>query len=78
MIDKAVKDPKNDLGKSFPELYRKYLMVIRIPEYAVNTEKSYFLPFKAGTQPTATAPENGGNGSSPGGATGEDLLKQIY
>jgi integron integrase len=57
MIDKAVKDPKNDLGKSFPELYRKYLMVIRIPEYAINTEKSYlswinrFLRFHQKTHP---------------------------
>ncbi len=57
MIDKAVKDPKNDLGKRFPELYRKFLMAIRIPEYAINTEKSYlswinrFLRFHNKTHP---------------------------
>ena len=43
------------------------------------TEKGYFLPFKAGTQPTETAPaDGGGGGTSSGGSSGEDLLKQIY
>ena len=57
MIDKAVKDPKNDLGKRFPELYRKYLASIRIPDYAINTEKGYlswinrFLRFHQKTLP---------------------------
>ena len=41
MIDQAVKNPKNGLGKRFPELYRKFLAAIRIPEYSVNTEHSY-------------------------------------
>ncbi|NJB68889.1 penicillin-binding protein 1A [Desulfobaculum xiamenense] len=42
------------------------------------TERSYFLPYKAGTQPTetaepdATAPTNGSS------AAGENLLKQIF
>ncbi len=57
MIEKAVKDPKNDLGKRFPEVYRKYLAAIRIPEYSINTEKSYlswinrFLRFHNKTHP---------------------------
>ncbi|MCG8428627.1 MAG: phage integrase N-terminal SAM-like domain-containing protein, partial [Chromatiales bacterium] len=41
MIDKAVKDPKNRLGKKFPDIYRKYLISIRIPDYSPNTEKRY-------------------------------------
>lgn len=41
MIEKAVNNPKNGLGKAFPELYRKFLAAIRIPEYSVNTEHSY-------------------------------------
>lgn len=43
------------------------------------TDKSYFLPFKAGTQPTESAQVDGnGDGVRPGGSRGEDLLKQIY
>jgi len=43
------------------------------------TEKSYFLPFKAGTQPTEVSQAPGdGSGAAPGGSSGEDLLKQIY
>jgi integron integrase len=41
MIDKVVDDPKNYLGKAFPELYRRFLVVMRIPEYSINTEKTY-------------------------------------
>ncbi len=41
MIEKAVENPKNGLGKAFPELYRKFLAAVRIPEYSPNTEKSY-------------------------------------
>lgn len=42
------------------------------------TEKTYFLPFKEGTQPTETA-QDGAGGPSPTTSTkGEDLLKQIY
>lgn len=41
MIDKAVQTPQNALGKTSPELYRKFLTAIRIPEYSPNTEKSY-------------------------------------
>ena len=41
MIDKAVDSPKNYLGKAFPDIYRRFLIAIRIPDYAINTEKSY-------------------------------------
>ncbi len=41
MIDKRVADSRNHLGKSFPELYRRFLVVMRIPEYSINTEKTY-------------------------------------
>ncbi|MES9854663.1 MAG: site-specific integrase [Candidatus Thiodiazotropha sp. L084R] len=41
MIDKAVEDPKNHLGKTFPDFYRKYLVVIRLPDYSINTERCY-------------------------------------
>ncbi len=41
MIDKAVENPKSGLGKAHPELFRKFLAAIRIPEYSPNTEKSY-------------------------------------
>ncbi|MEW8508717.1 MAG: integron integrase [Candidatus Thiodiazotropha sp.] len=41
MIDKAVNDPQNPLGQSFPEIYRKFLTVIRLSDYAPNTERSY-------------------------------------
>ncbi|MET0102784.1 MAG: integron integrase [Sedimenticola sp.] len=41
MIDEAVADPKNLLGQRYPELYRKFLIAIRLPDYSVNTEKSY-------------------------------------
>ncbi len=57
MIDKAVENPTNRLGKVFPELYRKFLAAIRIPEYSPNTEKSYlswinrFLRFHNDTLP---------------------------
>ena len=57
MIEKAAKDPKNNLGKTFPDLYKKYLAAIRIPDYSINTEKSYlgwinrFLLFHNQTHP---------------------------
>ena len=42
-----------------------------------DSEKTYFLPFKDGTQPTETA--QGSGGPSPASSSkGEDLLKQIY
>ncbi|MES9925250.1 MAG: integron integrase [Candidatus Thiodiazotropha endolucinida] len=41
MIEKAVKDPRNRLGKKFPDIYRKYLISMRIADYSPNTEKSY-------------------------------------
>lgn len=41
------------------------------------SEETYFLPFKAGTQPTETAKAGEGAGPSPTTSTkGEDLLKQ--
>ncbi|BBD07072.1 penicillin-binding protein 1A [Desulfovibrio ferrophilus] len=43
------------------------------------SEKTYFLPFKDGTQPTETAQDGGGSGPNPSTSSkGEDLLKQIY
>jgi len=43
-------------------------------------EESYFLPFKAGTQPIQTAQDFGADGDKPGGAApgGEDLMKQVF
>jgi integron integrase len=41
MIDKAVDNPGNHLGKAFPDTYRRFLVAIRIPDYAINTEKNY-------------------------------------
>ncbi|RKZ66114.1 MAG: integron integrase [Gammaproteobacteria bacterium] len=41
MIDEAVDNPANHLGKDFPDIYRRFLVAIRIPDYAINTEKSY-------------------------------------
>ena len=57
MIDKAVEDPGNRLGRSHPEIYRKFLITIRLPNYSANTEKSYlgwinrFLRFHHGRRP---------------------------
>jgi integron integrase len=58
MIDQAVEDPKNYLARTHPEIYRKYLVAIRLPDYASNTEKSYltwinrFLRFHHDRHPT--------------------------
>ena len=41
MIDKAVSDPQNPLGKAFPDIYRKFLVVMRLSDYSPNTERSY-------------------------------------
>ena len=41
VIDKSVDNPTNYLGKAFPDVYRRFLVAIRIPDYAFNTEKSY-------------------------------------
>ncbi len=41
MIDEAVNKPENYLGKAFATIYRRFLVAIRIPDYAINTEKSY-------------------------------------
>ena len=41
MIDEAVNSPENYLGKAFEDIYRRFLVAIRIPDYAINTEKSY-------------------------------------
>ena len=57
MIDRAVKDPKNALGKKYPDLYRKFLVAIRMPDLSPNTEKSYlgwinrFILFHHGKHP---------------------------
>jgi integron integrase len=41
MIEKSVDDPKNHLARSYPDLYRQFLVAIRLPDYSINTEKSY-------------------------------------
>ncbi len=41
MIDRAVEQAGNPLGKKFPDIHRKYLVAIRIPDYAANTERAY-------------------------------------
>jgi integron integrase len=41
MIDKAVENAKNRLGKEHPDLFRKFLVAIRVPDYSPNTERSY-------------------------------------
>ena len=41
MIDKAVDDAGNPLGLRHPDLYRKFLAVLRTAGYSVNTEKTY-------------------------------------
>ncbi len=42
-----------------------------------SSKKSYFLPFKTGTQPTRTAEAKGESGGDAA-ATGEELMKQIF
>ncbi|MEW8663077.1 MAG: integron integrase [Candidatus Thiodiazotropha sp.] len=57
MIEKAVKDSNNRLGRKFPDIYRKYLIFMRVSDYSPNTEKSYlawinrFLLFHSGKHP---------------------------
>jgi integron integrase len=41
MIDKAVEEPGNHLGKKYPEIHRKFLVAIRLPDYSANTERCY-------------------------------------
>ena len=47
-----------------------------------DTETSYFLPFKRGTQPQQVSPPRkpggDGNGGESGGDGGDDLLKQVF
>jgi penicillin-binding protein 1A len=40
--------------------------------------KTFFLPFKEGTQPTRTATGAGEDGESSGGGSSEDLFKQTF
>ena len=57
MIDKAVDTPANYLAHSFPDIYRQFLVAIRMPDYSINTEKSYlgwicrFLRYHDGVLP---------------------------
>ncbi len=41
MVDRSVENSNTFLGKKFPDIYRKYLVAIRLPDYSTNTEKSY-------------------------------------
>ena len=49
--------PGNRLGKDHPELYQRFISAIRLPDYSINTERSYltwinrFLLFHGGTHP---------------------------
>ncbi|MFW5837638.1 MAG: penicillin-binding transpeptidase domain-containing protein, partial [Desulfovibrionaceae bacterium] len=43
-----------------------------------DSKTSYFLPFKAGEQPTQTAQDARESGGKETDATGEDLFRQIY
>jgi len=57
MIDKNVSARKSYLARKFPELYRRFLVAIRIPDYSINTEKNYlgwinrFLAFHSSLLP---------------------------
>jgi integron integrase len=41
MIDKCVGESNNYLANKFPDIYRKFLVAIRLPDYSNNTERSY-------------------------------------
>jgi hypothetical protein len=41
MIDKAADNPNNLLGKASPDIYRRFLTVMRFSGYSANTERSY-------------------------------------
>lgn len=41
LIDKSVGNSNNYLAKRFPDIYRKFLVSIRMPDYSINTERSY-------------------------------------
>ncbi|MCU7875771.1 MAG: site-specific integrase, partial [Candidatus Thiodiazotropha sp. (ex Lucinoma borealis)] len=41
MIDKSLGVSNNYLAKRFPDIYRKFLVAVRMPDYSINTEKSY-------------------------------------
>lgn len=43
-----------------------------------NSSKTFFLPFKEGTQPTRTASGSGEDGESGGTGSSEDLFKQTF
>ncbi|MEJ2619064.1 MAG: integron integrase [Candidatus Thiodiazotropha sp.] len=41
MIENSVNDPKNHMARAFPDLYKRFLVTMRLPDYSINTEKSY-------------------------------------
>ncbi len=41
MIDKCVGNSNNFLANKYPDIYRKFLVAIRLPDYSNNTERSY-------------------------------------
>ncbi|MEJ1385347.1 MAG: integron integrase [Candidatus Sedimenticola sp. (ex Thyasira tokunagai)] len=61
MIDKAVSNPKNDLARHYPDVFRKYLAAARIPDYSISTEQTYlhwinrFLRFHKNALPQGCA-----------------------
>ncbi|MES9858700.1 MAG: phage integrase N-terminal SAM-like domain-containing protein [Sedimenticola sp.] len=61
MIDQAVNNPKSTLAKCYPDVYRKYLTAMRVPNYSIRTEQSYldwinrFLRFHKNRHPRECA-----------------------
>jgi integron integrase len=57
MVEKAVDHPEGYLAQTFPDIFRQFLVAIRVPDYATNTEKSYlgwinrFLIYHKGSHP---------------------------
>jgi len=61
IIDQTVENAQTPLGRHYPALFRKFLAVVRIADYASNTEKSYlgwinrFLRFQKNRLPCDAA-----------------------
>ncbi len=61
-LEQAVSDSRNLLAQASRALYRRFLAAVRVPDYAVNTERSYlgwinrFLRLHRGTPPGDLGP----------------------
>ncbi len=57
MIEKAVDGPEGYFAQTFPDIFRQFLVAVRVPDYVANTEKSYlgwinrFLRYHNGCHP---------------------------